>query len=335
MKGLSLEVKVGLLVLVALLIMGGFLFVLGGVHLEDGYAIHVDFNNPGGVKPGAPVRIAGVRVGTVEQSTYLGGKLDPKTGRRALVRIELKVDHKVRETVHEDALFYVTSQGVLGEPFIAIDPGSHEKPVLAEGSVVHGIDPPRLDLAMAMGYELLETMVTALRENREEISGLLTNASGMLKGMNEILADNHQRINSIIANADTATSEGAALIKGVRENYVDGQRARRIMDNLDKTLVATSQETGPLMQDVRGMVSDAREVIGPDERARLKSTIQDAALLADRAKTTLSDAQSIMTHMKRGEGTVGALLMDEAIYDDVQEMLRDIKHNPWKLFWRE
>jgi len=27
--------------------------------------------------------------------------------------------------------------------------------------------------------------------------------------------------------------------------------------------------------------------------------------------------------------------MDEEIYDDVQEMLRDLKHNPWKFFWRE
>jgi len=27
--------------------------------------------------------------------------------------------------------------------------------------------------------------------------------------------------------------------------------------------------------------------------------------------------------------------MDEEIYDDIQEMLRDLKHNPWKLFWRE
>jgi phospholipid/cholesterol/gamma-HCH transport system substrate-binding protein len=50
---------------------------------------------------------------------------------------------------------------------------------------------------------------------------------------------------------------------------------------------------------------------------------------------TLADAKQIVGHMKRGEGTVGALLMDEEIYDDVQEMLRDLKHNPWKLFWRE
>jgi len=27
--------------------------------------------------------------------------------------------------------------------------------------------------------------------------------------------------------------------------------------------------------------------------------------------------------------------MDEEIYDDLQEMIRDLKHNPWKFFWRE
>ena len=40
MKGFSLEVKVGFLILVALLIMGGFLFVLGGARMfESGYPV--------------------------------------------------------------------------------------------------------------------------------------------------------------------------------------------------------------------------------------------------------------------------------------------------------
>ena len=77
------------------------------------------------------------------------------------------------------------------------------------------------------------------------------------------------------------------------------------------------------------------DVLGPEQREKLKTTISDASILADHAKVTLANAQKIMTHMKSGEGTVGALLMDEEIYDDVQEMLRDLKHNPWKLFWRE
>lgn len=328
MKGFSLEVKVGLLLLAALLLMGGFLFALGGIDLKGGYSVYVDFNNPGGLKPGAAVRIAGVRVGTVEKSQYLGGRLDPKTGRRPLVRVELKIDNEVKDTIHEDALFYVTSSGVLGEPFMAIDPGSAVKPILAEGSVNRGLDPPRLDLALAMGYELLETMVEAVRNNKDELAGLLHDTSGLLKGLNNVIGKNEQKFHNIIANVETASDEGTQLIKGVRTNYVDSPQIKRIVNNIDKTM----QDTSPLVKDVRATVAD---VLGPEQRAKLKSTISDASILADRAKVTLADAQTIMTHMKRGEGTVGGLLMDEEIYDDVQEMLRDLKHNPWKLFWRE
>lgn len=328
MKGFSLEVKVGLLLLAALLLMGGFLFALGGIDLKGGYSVYVDFNNPGGLKPGAAVRIAGVRVGTVEKSQYLGGRLDPKTGRRPLVRVELKIDTEVKDTIHEDALFYVTSSGVLGEPFMAIDPGSAVKPILAEGSVNRGLDPPRLDLALAMGYELLETMVEAVRNNKDELAGLLHDTSGLLKGLNNVIGKNEQKFHNIIANVETASDEGTQLIKGVRTNYVDSPQIKRIVNNIDKTM----QDTSPLVKDVRATVAD---VLGPEQREKLKSTISDASILADRAKVTLADATAIMTHMKRGEGTVGGLLMDEEIYDDVQEMLRDLKHNPWKLFWRE
>lgn len=335
MKGFSLEIKVGILLLTALLLMGGFLFVLGGVSLKSGYTVYVDFNNPGGIKPGAAVRIAGVRVGSVESSTYLGGKLDPVTGRRPLVRVELEIDDDVRETIHEDALFYVTSQGVLGEPFLAIDPGTQTKPVLAEKSVHKGVDPPRLDLALAMGFELLETMVGAVRENREELAGLLHDTSGLLKGLNNVIGKNEDKLNNIVANLETATVEGNKLLTGVRESYVEGPQIKRIMNNVDKALGAAGSQTGPLMSDLRGALADARDVLGPEQREKLKSTISDVAVLADKGKTTLADTQQIVTHMKRGEGTVGALLMDEEIYDDVQEMLRDLKHNPWKLFWRE
>ena len=40
MKGFSLEVKVGLLLLAALLLMGGFLFALGGIDLKGGYSVY-------------------------------------------------------------------------------------------------------------------------------------------------------------------------------------------------------------------------------------------------------------------------------------------------------
>ena len=315
--------------------MGGFLFVLGGVNLKGGFNVYVDFNHPGGLKPGAPVRVAGVRVGTVESSQYLGGKLDPTTGRRPMVRMEVRIDDDVNETLHEDALFYVTSQGILGEPFLAIEPGTVEKPVLVEGTVHAGLDPPRLDLALALGFELLQTMVTAVRNNRDELEGMLHNASGVLAGLNEVLGKDKAQINAIINNLVQISDNGNKLVIGLKENYVEGPQVKRIMDNLDRTLTATSQNTGPLMADARGAINDARDVLGPEQREKIKSAISDAQQLTSSANVTLADAKQIIGHMKRGEGTVGALLMDEEIYDDVQEMLRDLKHNPWKLFWRE
>ena len=43
----------------------------------------------------------------------------------------------------------------------------------------------------------------------------------------------------------------------------------------------------------------------------------------------------MMDRVKQGRGTAGALVMDEALYDDLQELARDLKHNPWKFLWRE
>jgi len=38
------------------------------------------------------------------------------------------------------------------------------------------------------------------------------------------------------------------------------------------------------------------------------------------AKGVVLDARDVVGRVKRGEGTLGALIMDEAIYDDLQEL---------------
>ena len=34
-------------------------------------------------------------------------------------------------------------------------------------------------------------------------------------------------------------------------------------------------------------------------------------------------------------GTVGGMVTDPEVYDDLKDLLRDLKRNPWKLMWRE
>ena len=335
----SIEVKVGVLILVSLGILAAFVLIMGGLSFEKTYTIYVDFDNPGGLQTGAPVRVAGVKVGKVSELAFMGGKVDPKTNRRTLVRAKINVESRVKDSIHDDADFYVTTQGVLGEQYLAIDPGSPQKGVLPEGSIVKGIDPPRLDLFLAKAYELLDTTMNGIRNNRELISDIATNTAGLLKGLNTTLTDNRERINRTMANLESLTAEANTLTTHARTQYVDNPKIARTIDNIDRLSTDIQKDSGPMLKDARESLANlnraSKVVGGEEEQTKLKKTIEDVAQLAARANATAADAQAIVQHIKKGNGTVGALVMDEAIYDDVQEMVRDLKHNPWKFLWRE
>jgi phospholipid/cholesterol/gamma-HCH transport system substrate-binding protein len=335
----SIEVKVGVLILVSLGILAAFVLVMGGLSFEKTYTVYVDFDNPGGLQSGAPVRVAGVKCGKVTELQFMGGKVDPKTNRRTLVRAKLAVEERVKESIHEDADFYITTQGVLGEQFLAIDPGSPQRPVLPPNTVVKGIDPPRLDLFLAKAYELLDTTMNGIRNNRELISDIATNTAGLLKGLNGTLSDNRERINRIVQNLESLTSEANTLTAHARTNYVDNPKIARTIDNIDKLTSDIQRDSGPILKDAREATANlnraSKLIGGEEEQAKLRKALDEVAQLAARANSTAADAQSIVAHIKKGNGTVGALVMDEAIYDDVQEMVRDLKHNPWKFLWKE
>ncbi|MFO0673147.1 MAG: MlaD family protein [Polyangiaceae bacterium] len=334
----SIEVKVGVLILVSLGLLGVLILVMSGVSLERAYPVFVDFDNPGGLQAGAPVRMAGVRVGTVKEMRFMGGVIDPKTKRRTVVRAEVALYTKVKDSVREDAAFYVTTQGVLGEQFMAVDPGSPEKAALGEGAIVKGIDPPRLDLFLAKAYELLDTAVTGIRNNRELISDIAQSTATLLKGLSGIVVDHRERIDRIVINLEQLSSETNGLAKDARAR-VNDPRITRTLENIDRLAADVQRDSGPLLKDAKeGManLNRATALVGdPKEQERYRKALHDLAELLGRANTAAADAQTVVAKIKKGEGTVGALVMDEELYDDIQEMVRDLKHNPWKFLWRE
>ena len=335
----SIEVKVGVLILVSVFILTAFILIMGGLNFEKTYSLYVDFDNPGGLQTGAPVRIAGVKVGKVAELRFMGGSIDPKTNRRTLVRAKISIEERVKQSVHDDADFYVTTQGVLGEQFMAIEPGTPGRPVLAENAVVKGIDPPRLDLFLAKAFELLDTTVTGIKNNRELISDIAVNTAGLLKGLNNVVSDNRERMNRTMANVEALSAEANTLAHAARTRYVDNPKIIHTIDNIDRISSDLQKDTGPMMKDAREALANLNRLsatVGDaEEQTKLKKAIDDMAQLAARANATAADAQSIVQHIKKGDGTVGALLMDEEVYDDLQEMVRDLKHNPWKFLWRE
>lgn len=335
----SIEVKVGILILTAIGLLAAFVIIMGGVNFQPTYPIYVEFDNPGGLQAGAPVKIAGVKVGKISEIQFRGAEVVESGKRDPLVRMKVTVEKRYQKSVRENSLFYVTTQGVLGEQFLAIEPGSQDRPSLPDGAIVRGIDPPRLDMLLSESYELLHTSVQAIRENRKEFSEAFDGLRKTLKGTGELMDKNGDKFDRIVTNVETMTQDGAGMVKEARTKYVQNPQIDRILANTDSVTGTLAKETPPLLADAKVTLANAKKIsttfAGDEEQAKMKQAINDVVEVTARVKAITGDAQTLVSQVKRGKGTVGALMMDEQLYDDLQEMVRDVKHNPWKFFWRE
>lgn len=336
----ALEVKVGALILTALLLLGGFVVVMGGISLEPKATVYVDFEDPGGLQNGAPVRMSGIKIGRVARIQFRGAeRVGPGQHAPAPIRISAEVDKQYLAAIHDNSRWFVTSQGVLGEMFLAVEPGSSDHPLLGDGATVVGISPPRLDLLMSESFELLHRAYRGITENEQEVSEIFTGLHRTLKGTGDFFEHNSGKLDTMVSNATAITDEARGTLRAARERYVDGPQITRIFNDAERVSNALNQHLDPLLADTHQVAADTRKitsVLASDAQIeryqRISQNLSDASAKASRAA---ADAEAVLAHVKRGQGTVGALVMDEALYDDIQELLRDLKHNPWKFFWRE
>ena len=87
--------------------------------------------------------------------------------------------------------------------------------------------------------------------------------------------------------------------------------------------------------------STASTDVTSDRRPRRAATSwsrrsTSSIVVGDKARAaSTADAQAWSPTSRKGKGTAGALLVDQQIYDDLKELVRDLKRNPWKFFWKE
>jgi phospholipid/cholesterol/gamma-HCH transport system substrate-binding protein len=337
-KERGLELKVGALVLVAAGLLVAFLFVLGNLSLSSGWRFYVDFDFSGNIQPGAPVKVSGIKVGKVEAVDFWGGKMDPTVNRRVQVRLKVWVEDRVKESIRQDAEYFVNTAGVLGEQYLEIQPGNWEKPPLAPNSVVRGVDPPRIDLIVARAYEFLDSITSLLRDDKDVIRDFLKNGASVVRTLDGILGENKQQIGSLINNLDKFTAETTKLVIDVRSGIGDPARLRRTLTNVEQLSASINAQISPLLakaQKALDGVANVTDAVREGDKEKIRRTIDQLSKLADRVQAVTTDAQQIVAQIKRGKGTAGALLVDDTVYEDIKEMVRDLKRNPWKFLWRE
>lgn len=98
-------------------------FNIAGIKLNNSnsYEVLAKFSNVAGLKSGAPVEIAGVKIGSVKDIS-----LDEV---EALVRLNIHKGNSIRE----DDIAQIRTKGIIGDKYIKISPGGAEE-TLTDGS---------------------------------------------------------------------------------------------------------------------------------------------------------------------------------------------------------
>jgi phospholipid/cholesterol/gamma-HCH transport system substrate-binding protein len=343
MRERGLEFKVGLLIVISSAILLAFIFVLGNFSLRSGFHIYVDYDYIGALQPGAPVKVSGIKVGKVSDVEFLGGKQDPKLGKRVQVRVTAWIEDRVRDSIRGDAEFFINTAGVLGEQYLEIVPGRDwDHPGVAPDAVIHGApavhDPPRTDLVVARLYEVLDGVSSVLHDDRDAIKHLLANSASAVAEVNKLLVEKREQIGELIGSTAEVAREAKITLAKVNAGLGDGRPLANLITSADATLVTARSSLSTLTPGAAALMTDATRVTALITEQRLggvDKALDNASTAAGHAGALLDNTNGLVTDLRAGKGTAGALLSRDDLYSDLRELIRDLKRNPWKLFWKE
>ncbi|HSP05542.1 MAG TPA: MlaD family protein, partial [Acidobacteriota bacterium] len=137
------ELKVGVLVVIALAILTGIVVLVLGVEnpFASRYTLYTYLPNIGGLRSDSPVMLDGVTVGSVESFQF--AEMDKG------IRLKMRIQKSYQDRIRTDSIAKLRSLGLLGDKYIEINQGSAGGRVLNEGESVTGAPPLDLDQMIA------------------------------------------------------------------------------------------------------------------------------------------------------------------------------------------
>ena len=281
---------------------GMVLFLSAILYLTDDsidteYRFSVIFENGMGVQTGSDVKMIGQQIGQVSNVRILDG--------RNGVVVELSINDKLGIFIPNNSTFQVKTS-IFGETHVQINPGEGtnyiETGELLTGEIpteVYDIDPVVKDLS-AFSRQLSSTLTD---KEVKALQSIINNADSLLYETKNSLKISSE-INKIVNNLEVFSSELKSLSLNLGEEF-DPKLAK--IDNIINELNKFSSKLGPASEG-------------------LKSFEQSMATL-----------QLLINDLNDGKGSLGKLLKDESLYDNLNEvvdntneLIIDVKDNPTK-----
>lgn len=322
-KNLSTEIKVGLFFLVSLLLLAYFAVKVGTLRLPwkaKGYTIVVYFDNIAGLEEKAPVRLAGVRIGTVQKITLENGK--------AKIVAEINANVKIAR----ESSVNVSQMGVMGERYLEIVNerpfGSEEEIVyLKQGDILHGSAPTSFDQVISVvnsiGHDI-KTMtasfkrVLASKEGEERLSSILANVDKISDEIATLLAANQSNMSQTVENLKLLSESLRVIIDESRDPF------GKTMANVEQISGTLAEKAPPLMEKLSELIARINDFL-PKEGGDVQKSLRNLEEATSDLKDSLSSVKNITGKIESGEGTLGKLISDDDTHKNLNAALVDLK----------
>jgi phospholipid/cholesterol/gamma-HCH transport system substrate-binding protein len=347
-------VKVGLVILAAIAVLALGVFLIGDKNnlFKRKNHYYILFNSASGLKPGNPVQLNGVDVGTIEKVTL------PKNPAQEHIQVWIAVDRGYSERIRgpvrpgqggetPPSKARIKTLGLLGDKFIEVSIGSPEYPVIPPDSEIPAAEPTNVDALVASGEDVMDNVVE-ISHSLSTILNRLERGEGLLGELTTDSETGRQLKTSLLTTADTLQRVANKLETGegpLPRLLNDRRMADRLASSLDRleSLLAQAQN-GPglvpgllndpatkakfddtlanlnqVARDLHGFTADLEK--GDGLLPRLVNDEEYGKRVTGKVESIVDNLDDVSRKISKGNGTAAKLINDPQIYDAVNDII--------------
>ena len=303
MQGFMTPFKVGLVVLMSI---GSFVWMSSQVRegLDDqqsGYQVYALLDDVSGLAIKSRVTIAGIIVGQIDRIELAGHK----------ARVWLRINTPLRT----DARLVKKQASLLGEYFIQLTPG-YQGELLSDRDeikrVAYDVPPAEIlnDLKGVAGNvveitESLKRVMSGEGGGEKKLLDILENFRKTAEDLRTAVGGNAHKFDAVVANVIAITKEARTFTRDFR------------------------QDAHLLMADARAVAANVRSIVGENTGTvqegfeGVKGAVGRMQMALDKLDGTLTHTESIANKIDQGKGTIGRLVNDERLIEDVSTLVSE------------
>ncbi|MDZ4786986.1 MAG: MlaD family protein [bacterium] len=301
------------------------------------------FKDVSGLSEGAPVRLGGINVGRISKIAFSTNLSERR------VQTTLLLDNKFLDRIREDSIVSIESQGLLGDKYLSISAGD---PLLSQppaNSILKSRDSADIGNIISKAQVIVEN-VTQISESLAGVIGnidnkMFKNISDGAEGLNSLtkqiqsgdglmhrLFYSKKDADKIIGNLSKTTDSLNDVLTEIKsgQGFLHSVIYEKTDENLFKNLSATAKAlagTADLVSDIANEVKAGKGLLHQvvyDETINLTGVLNDTVKKLNDSAIAIKRASEALAN---GDGTIGALLVDSKLYDNLVEVTDGAKRS--------